>query len=191
MAGPGTTGWWVAYGWYAALLAGTAAERIAELIVSTRNARWALARGGREEGRGHFPPMVALHTGLILACAVEPLAAGRPFLAALSIPAATLALAAQGLRWWCIGALGHRWNTRVVVVPGLPLVVRGPYRWLPHPNYVVVALEGVVLPLAGTAWITAAVFTALNAVLLLGFRIPAEERALAAALAEAPAAAAP
>jgi len=69
------------------------------------------------------------------------------------------------------------------VVPGLPLVTRGPYRWsrLRHPNYVVVAIEGIALPLVHTAWITALVFTALNAILLLGFRIPAEERALAAA----------
>jgi len=177
----GTPAWWLAYGCYAVLLAGTAAERIAELIVSTRNARWAFQQGGVESGRGHFPPMVALHTGLLLACAVEPLLAGRPFLAWLSVPAAVLAIACQGLRWWCIGVLGRRWNTRIVVVPGLPLVRRGPYRFLPHPNYVVVALEGVVLPLAGTAWVTAVVFTALNAVLLLGFRIPAEERALRAA----------
>ncbi len=187
MAAAGSAAWWADYAWYAALLAGTVAERMAELLVSARNARWALARGGREEGRGHFPPMVALHTGLLVACAVEPLVAHRPFLAVLSVPAAALALAAQGLRWWCIGTLGRRWSTRVVVVPGLPLVARGPYRWLPHPNYVVVALEGVVLPLAGTAWVTAAAFTLLNAVLLLGFRIPAEERALAAAAVEAPA----
>lgn len=182
----GTAGWWAAYGLYLALLAGTAAERVAELIVSTRNARWALARGGRESGRAHFPPMVALHSGLIVACAIEPLAAGRPFLAALAVPAAALALAAQGLRWWCIGTLGRRWNTRIVVVPGLPLVARGPYRFLPHPNYVVVALEGIALPLVASGWLTALVFSVLNAVLLLGFRIPAEERALAGALAEEP-----
>ncbi|MFD1721758.1 isoprenylcysteine carboxyl methyltransferase family protein [Amnibacterium endophyticum] len=179
----GAPGWWLAYAAYAALLAGTAAERVVELVVSTRNARWAFARGGVEAGQGHFPPMVALHTGLIVACALEPLLAGRPFITTLSVPAAVLALACQGLRWWCIGSLGHRWNTRIVVVPGLPLVRRGPYRFLPHPNYVVVAVEGVVLPLAGTAWLTALVFTVLNAVLLLGFRIPAEERALRAAAA--------
>lgn len=186
-ADPGTAGWWAAYGWALALLAGTGAERIAELLVSARNARWAFARGGREAGRGHFPPMVALHTGLLLACAAEPLIAGRPFVAALSVPCAVLAVACQGLRWWCIASLGRRWNTRVVVVPGLPLVVRGPYRVLAHPNYVAVAIEGVVLPLACSAWITAAAFTVLNAVLLLGFRIPAEERALRGALVEEPA----
>jgi methyltransferase len=183
----GTSGWWAAYTAYLLLLAGTAVERLVELRVSNRNARWAFARGGRETGRGHFGPMVVLHTGLILACALEPLLAGRPFIAALAVPAAVLALASQALRWWCIGTLGPRWNTRIVVVPGLPLVRRGPYRFLPHPNYVVVVLEGIALPLVATAWGTAVVFTVLNAVLLLGFRIPAEERALREALAAAPA----
>ncbi len=183
----GTSGWWAAYTAYLLLLAGTSVERLIELRVSNRNARWALERGGRETGRGHFGPMVVLHTGLILACALEPLLAGRPFIAALAVPAAVLALASQALRWWCIATLGPRWNTRIVVVPGLPLVRRGPYRFLPHPNYVVVVLEGIALPLVATAWGTALAFTVLNAVLLLGFRIPAEERALREALAAEPA----
>jgi methyltransferase len=183
----GTSGWWAAYTAYLLLLAGTSVERLIELRVSNRNARWAFERGGRETGRGHFGPMVVLHTGLIVACALEPLLAGRPFLAALAVPAAVLALAAQALRWWCIGTLGPRWNTRIVVVPGLPLVRRGPYRLLPHPNYVVVVLEGIALPLVATAWATALAFTVLNAVLLLGFRIPAEERALREALEAEPA----
>ncbi|MGN6743448.1 MAG: isoprenylcysteine carboxyl methyltransferase family protein [Amnibacterium sp.] len=178
-------GWWVDYGWYLALLAGTGAERFLEVAISARNLRWALANGGREEGRGHFPAMVVLHTGLVLACALEPVLAPRPFLPALGIPAVVLVLAAQGLRYWCILTLGHRWNTRIVVVPGLPLVRRGPYRFLPHPNYVVVAVEGIALPLVFTGWVTALAFTVLNAVLLLGFRIPAEEAAMSRALAEA------
>jgi methyltransferase len=178
----GTAGWWAAYVAYLLLLAGTSAERFLELAVSVRNARWAFARGGRETGRGHFPPMVALHTALIVACALEPLLAGRPFLTALAVPAAVLALASQALRWWCIRTLGPRWNTRIIVVPGLPLVRRGPYRLLPHPNYVAVVLEGLALPLIASGWVTAVVFSALNAVLLLGFRIPAEERALTEAL---------
>jgi methyltransferase len=180
----GTAGWWAAYTLYLVLLAGTVVERFAELVVSARNARWAFARGGIESGRGHFPPMVALHTALLLACALEPVLAGRPFLALVAVPAAVLALGAQALRWWCIRTLGPRWNTRILVVPGLPLVRRGPYRLLPHPNYVAVVVEGVALPLIATAWGTAVVFTVLNAVLLLRFRIPAEERALAGALQE-------
>lgn len=159
----------------------TAVERLVELVVSTRNARWSFERGGVESGRGHFPAMVLLHTALLVACAAEPLVADRPFVPWLGWPALALVVGSQALRWWCIGTLGRRWNTRVVVVPGLPLVARGPYRLLRHPNYVAVVVEGLALPLVHTAWVTAVVFTVLNAVLLLRFRIPAEERALQAA----------
>lgn len=191
MIAAGSAAWSAAFLCYTALLAGTAAERLLELVISTRNARWAFAQGGREYGRGHFPPMVVLHTALIAACFAEPLLTRATFIPALGLPALVLALAAQGLRYWCIGTLGRQWNTRVIVVPGLPLVARGPYRFLPHPNYIVVALEGVALPLVFTGWITAIVFTVLNAALLLGFRIPVEERALRTAAVDdrAPAAA--
>lgn len=170
---------------YLAVVAATAVERLAELVVSARNARWSFARGGVESGRGHFPAMVALHTGLLVACVAEVLLADRPFLPWLGWPMLALVLASQGLRWWCIGTLGPRWNTRVIVVPGLPLVDRGPYRWFRHPNYVAVVIEGIALPLVHTAWATALAFTVLNAVLLWRFRIPAEERALRRALAAA------
>jgi methyltransferase len=182
---PFSAGWWVAYGWYLVLLGVTAVERLVELVVSARNVRWALAGGGREEGRGHFPAMVGLHVGLGIGCVLEPLLGARPFLLGLAVPAAAAALAAQALRYWCILTLGRRWNTRIVVVPGLPLVRRGPYRLLRHPNYVAVALEGIALPLVFGGWITALVFTALNALLLLRYRIPAEEAAMSRALAEA------
>ncbi|MFP3712329.1 isoprenylcysteine carboxyl methyltransferase family protein [Puerhibacterium sp. TATVAM-FAB25] len=165
-------------GLYVALVGATALERLAELVVSARNARWSFARGGVESGRGHFPAMVALHTGLLVACVAEAVLADRPFLPWLGWPMLVLVLASQGLRWWCIAALGPRWNTRVIVVPDLPLVTRGPYRWLRHPNYVAVVVEGFALPLVHTCWVTAVAFTVLNAVLLLRFRIPAEERAL-------------
>ena len=160
------------------VIALVALERLAELVVATRHARWAFARGGVEWGRGHYPPMVALHTALLVACVVEAHAGDRPFIPALGWTALALAVGSQALRWWCIATLGRRWNTRVIVVPGLPPVTRGPYRLLSHPNYVAVAVEGIALPLIHTAWVTAAVFTVLNAVLLLRFRIPTEERAL-------------
>jgi methyltransferase len=167
--------------WYTLLIAAVGLERLAELVVSARNARWAFARGGMEAGRGHFPPMVLLHTGLLVGCLVEVYVADRPFLPLLGWTALAAALGSQALRWWCITTLGHQWNTRVIVVPGVDLVDRGPYRWMRHPNYVAVVVEGIALPLVHTAWVTALVFTVLNAVLLLGFRIPAEERALAGA----------
>ena len=169
--------------WYTLLILATGAERIAELIVSTRNAKWSFARGGVEFGRGHFPPMVALHTGLLLACLAEVWFLDRPFLPWLGWPMLVLVLASQALRWWCIATLGPRWNTRVIVVRDLPLVHRGPYRWFTHPNYVAVVVEGFALPLVHTAWITALAFTVLNAWLLV-VRIRCENRALATVLGE-------
>ena len=164
--------------WFIILVLTVAAERVVELVVSQRNTTWTLARGGVEHGRGHYVPMVALHTGLLLACLVEVPVADRPFLPALGLSMLALVLAAQVLRWWCIATLGHRWSTRVVVLPGAPLVRAGPYRWLAHPNYLAVAVEGFALPLVHTAWVTAVVFSVLNALLLLGFRVPIERRAL-------------
>lgn len=165
---------------FTALVLAFGVERLVELVVSRRNAAWSLARGGVETGRGHFPVMVVLHTALLVGALVEVWAGDRPFLPWLGWPALVLALASQGLRWWCITTLGPRWNTRVIVVPGLPLVTSGPYRWLPHPNYVAVVVEGVALPLVHTAWTTALVFTVANAA-LLNVRLRVENRALRAA----------
>lgn len=164
---------------YLVLVALVAAERLLELVVSTRNARWSFAQGGVETGRGHFPAMVVLHTGLLVGCVLEVLLADRPFLPVLGVPALVLVLACQALRYWSIVSLGRQWNTRVIVVPGLRAVAdRGPYRWLRHPNYLAVVVEGVALPLVHTAWITALVFTLLDAA-LLQVRLRAEEQALA------------
>ncbi|MFG2440459.1 isoprenylcysteine carboxyl methyltransferase family protein [Streptomyces sp. NPDC048508] len=172
--------------WYGLLVAVVAAERVAELVVARRNERWSVARGATVAGQGHYPAMVALHTGLLAGCLAEVWLAGRPFVPALAWPMPAVLAAAQGLRWWCIRSLGPRWNTRVIVVPSLPLVAKGPYRWrrLRHPNYVAVVAEGVALPLVHTAWVTAVVFTVLNAV-LLRVRIRCENRALASATAPA------
>lgn len=166
--------------WYTLLVLIVAVERLAELVVARRNAQWSMARGGVVAGRGHYPWMVVLHVGLLAGCLLEVDLADRPFAAALGWPMLGLVIAAQGLRWWCIVALGRQWNTQVIVVPGLPLVTAGPYRfrWLRHPNYVAVALEGVALPLVHGAWLTAAAFTLLNAALMV-VRTRCEETALA------------
>ncbi len=164
------------------LLAVIACERLAELVVSARHATGLLRRGGVEYGFGHFPVMVALHVGLIAGCVLEPLLGQRAFIPALGWPMLALTVAANGLRWWCIGVLGERWTARVIVLPGAPLVRSGPYRWFAHPNYVAVVVEGAALPLAGSAWITACAFTAANAVLLT-VRLRCETAALAAAAA--------
>jgi methyltransferase len=167
-------------GWFTLLVAVVAAERIVELVVSARHLAWARARGGVETGAGHYPAMAAVHTLLLVSCVAEVHALDRPFLPWLGWPMVALVGATQALRWWCVRTLGPQWNTRVVVVPGLPLVHRGPYRLLRHPNYVAVVVEVVALPLVHTAWLTAVVFSALNAA-VLSVRIPAEQRALAAA----------
>lgn len=164
---------------YLALVLATGIERLVELVISARHARAAFAQGGIEFGRRHFPWMVALHTGLLVACYLEAWLLDRPFLPWLGWPMLVLVLLSQALRYWCIASLGPQWNTRVIVVPGLTVVTRGPYRWLRHPNYLAVAVEGFALPLVHTSWLTALLFTVLNAVLLLAFRIPVEERALA------------
>ncbi|HWM33027.1 MAG TPA: isoprenylcysteine carboxylmethyltransferase family protein [Pseudolysinimonas sp.] len=160
----------------------TGCERIVELIVSKRNAAWSFARGGVETGRRHYPAMVALHTGLLVGAVAEVWLLGRPFIDLIGWPAFGVAVLCQVGRIWIIRSLGHQWNTRIIVVPGMPLSRRGPYRlpWLPHPNYLLVAVEGMAIPLVHSAWITAVAFAVLNAVLLIGFRIPAEDRALQA-----------
>lgn len=164
--------------WYALLIAAVAVERVVELVVSQRNLAWSRARGGVEYGAGHYPAMVALHTALLLGCLVEVYWLHRPFLPWLGWPMLAVVVAAQVLRWWCITTLGPQWNTRVVIVPGASRVTGGPYRVVPHPNYVAVIAEGVALPLVHTAWITALAFTVLNAV-LLARRIDVENTALA------------
>ncbi len=165
---------------YTVLVGLFALERLAELVLAKRNMAWSRARGGRETGFAHYPFMVVLHTGLLVGCVLEVWLGGRVFLPALGWPMLVLVLASQALRWWCIRTLGPRWNTRIVVVPDLPLVTGGPYRFFTHPNYVAVVVEGVALPLVHTAWLTALVFSVLNAGLLT-VRIRAENTALTSA----------
>ncbi len=164
--------------WYVLLVAAIAVERVTELIVAQRNRAWSRARGGVEWGARHYPAMVLLHTGLLVGCLVEVVVLHRPVLPWLGWPMLVLVIAAQELRWWCIMTLGRQWNTRVIVVPGTTRADRGPYRVVPHPNYVAVVVEGVALPLLHTAWLTAVVFTVLNAA-LLRTRIRVENAALA------------
>jgi len=163
--------------WYLIFLGLFAAERIAELVLSRRNASRAFARGAVEAGAGHFRWMVLVHSLFLPACALEVLLLRRPFPGVLGWSALTLALGAQALRWWAIASLGDRWNVRVIVLPGAEPVRQGPYRFVRHPNYVAVAVEMLCVPLAHGAWICAIVFSALDALLLRG-RIRIEENAL-------------
>jgi methyltransferase len=153
-----------------------AAQRVLELRLARRNESWARERGAVEHGAGHYPLFFVLHAGWMIGLVVEALV--REEMSA-SWPWWVGAFAlAQGLRYWAIASLGPRWNTRVLVLPNAPLVREGPYRWIRHPNYVAVVIELAALPLAfGAVW-TASIVSLLNLALLLGVRIPCENRAL-------------
>jgi len=162
---------------YLGLVAVVACQRILELRLSRGHAGKAFARGGIEYGRGHFPAMAVLHIAFLVSCALEVVLLRRPFPGALGWIALSAFLLAQALRYWAIASLGDRWNVRVIVVPGDVPVGRGPYRFLRHPNYLAVAVEMVALPLVHGAFLTAIVFSILNAA-LLRVRIRTEEIAL-------------
>jgi len=159
-----------AVAWAVALVA---VQRLAELLWSARNARRLRAAGALEYGAGHYPLLVLLHAGWLAALLFLV-----PEDSAVYWPAAFLFIALQPVRLWIIASLGPRWTTRVLVSPGLPRIRRGPYRWVRHPNYALVAIEIAVLPLAFGVWEIALVCSLLNA-LLLFHRIRVEEAALA------------
>ncbi|CAA9450491.1 MAG: Alkylpyrone O-methyltransferase (B. subtilis BpsB) [uncultured Rubrobacteraceae bacterium] len=153
-----------------------AVQRLLELVVARRNERRARARGAVERGRGHYPFIVALHSLWLVSTLVEGLLRGPELSALWPVPLA-LFLFVQPLRYWALFSLGERWNTKILVLPGAEPVRRGPYKYLSHPNYVVVVVEILTLPLIFGAWVTALVFTMLNAV-VLWVRIREENRAL-------------
>lgn len=167
-------------GWALLLIVGL--QRLAELRVAGRNARWARAQGGYEVGGGHYILIVSVHLLWFLGMAGEILSGATPPVW-WPLPA-LLFLLAQVLRYWSIRSLGRHWNTRIWVIPGKKPVLRGPYRYIRHPNYLAVIAEILALPLLLGAFWTAAVASLLNLLVLLGVRIPAEERALAAAMEE-------
>ena len=153
-----------------------ALQRLLELVLARRNERRARARGAGEWGRVHYPIIVGLHSLWLVSTLVEGLLRGPVF--AVYWPAAlALFLLVQPLRYWAILSLGESWNTKILVVPGAKPVRSGPYRYLTHPNYVVVVVEILAFPLIFGAWLTALAFTLLNAV-VLRVRIREENRAL-------------
>jgi methyltransferase len=169
---------------YTALIALVGVERLLELRLSVRNAKWAFERGGVEYGKPHYRFMTVFHTLFLVSCVAEPWVLARPFLGVWSWVALGLSVLAMLLRYWAITTLGTRWNTRVIVLPEAEPVTGGPYRFFRHPNYVAVVLELMVLPLIAGAWLTAIVFTVVNAGLLF-VRIRVEEAALGGKYAEA------
>jgi len=163
---------------YVALVAFVGLERLVEMVLSRRNGRRLVRRGAIELGRRHYPWMVVLHVAFLVACPLEVFALGRPFLPWLGWPMVVLVAASMGLRYWVVATLGERWNTRVICLPGEPLIGHGPYRWIRHPNYVAVVVELAALPLVHSAWCTALVFGLANA-LVLRARLRVENAALA------------
>lgn len=162
--------------WLLVAVALVAAQRLLELRVSRRNERRVRSRGAVEYGAAHYPAMVALHALWLLSTVLEGALRGPEFPALWYVALAAFLLV-QPLRYWAILSLGESWNVRVLVVPGGRRLRRGPYRYLAHPNYLVVIVEVAALPMVFGAWITALVFTALNAAFLY-VRIRTEERAL-------------
>jgi methyltransferase len=156
----------------AIILALVTLQRLAELVIARRNTRDLLARGAHEFAPGHYPLIVAVHAAWL--AALWWLAPGKP----VSWPLIALFVLLQLGRVWVLATLGRRWTTRIIVVPGERLVARGPFRLVRHPNYLVVAGEIAVLPLAFGLWQVALLFSLLNAAVLF-IRIRAEERALA------------
>lgn len=155
------------------LVLAVALQRIAELVLARRNTARLLAEGGVEIGRGHYLPIVILHTAWLIVVFVS-VPADAP--ATYWLIAVFLLL--QLARVWIIASLGRFWTTRIITMADVPLIKRGPYRWMRHPNYWVVAFELAVLPLAFSDWFVALTFTVGNGI-LMGIRIPAENRALA------------
>jgi len=154
------------------ILALVTLQRAAELIISSHNTRKLIARGALEVGPRHYPLIVAVHTAWLTA--LWMFGRDQP----VSGDFLLLYLALQGFRFWVMWTLGSRWTTRIIVLPGHPLVSTGPYRFLSHPNYAVVIGEIAVLPLVfGLGWL-AAIFTVLNGAVLT-MRIRAENSALA------------
>jgi methyltransferase len=162
---------------YTLVVALVACERAAELLIARRNHRWLAQQGAVERGAGHYPWMVLLHAVFLVASPLEVWLLDRPLLPWLAIPMTAALGAAMALRYWVVSTLGRRWSTRVVCLPGAPLIETGPYRWLRHPNYLAVVVEFLALPLIHTAWITAGLASLANAA-LLRLRIGVEEAAL-------------
>ena len=152
-------------------------QRLLEVIYARFNEKAMKRKGAIEFGAGHYKWIVLLHVLFFLSLLLEVWAIGPDLGTGWQIFLGVFAIA-QLLRIWALASLGHFWNTKILILPGANKVNKGPYRWLPHPNYLVVALEIAALPLIFGAWRTALIFSIANALLLLLVRIPAEEKAL-------------
>lgn len=152
-------------------------QRGIELTIAKRNESWIKNRGGMEYGEEHYSWIVFLHAAFFAVLTVEVWLKGGAVAATWPLWLSAF-VAVQLFRIWVLVSLGRFWNTKILILPGEKLVKKGPYRWIKHPNYWIVASELVLLPLIFNAWMTAVLFTILNGILLLFVRIPKEEAAL-------------
>ena len=150
-------------------------QRLVELLIAKRNEKSMLAKGAYEVGASHYPLMIMLHVSFFISFLVEVMYFKSIFTPYYGLLLVFLLL--QLLRVWCLVSLGTFWNTKIIILPGSNVVVKGPYSYIRHPNYLVVCLEILVLPLMFQAYMTAISFTILN-LIMLSVRIPIEEKAL-------------
>lgn len=152
-------------------------QRLGELWLAKRNARWLQQRGAYEVGQGHYKYIVFIHIGFLLSLFIESALLDSVPPSWWAFPF-SIFIGTQVLRYWCIRSLGPRWNTRIYILPENDLVKSGPYRWFKHPNYLIVITEILVIPLIFGAFFTASLWTIINYAFLKMVRIPIEEQAL-------------
>ncbi|WP_345239024.1 isoprenylcysteine carboxyl methyltransferase family protein [Pontibacillus salipaludis] len=162
--------------WFVVLYLFIIAQRLIEVAVAKRNEIWMLRHGAIEVAGGHYKWIVLVHSLFFVSVGLEAwnkelvISDWKGFLLGAFF-------VTQGFRIWCLTSLGRFWNTKIIVLPGAELVAKGPYKWMKHPNYVVVGLEFVIIPLLFNAYMSAVLFPLLH-LALMKVRIPHEERAL-------------
>ncbi|HET7657247.1 MAG TPA: isoprenylcysteine carboxylmethyltransferase family protein [Bacillales bacterium] len=152
-------------------------QRLVELAIAKRNEKWMKDRGAKEVGAEHYKFIVALHVLFFISLIIEVAIFGSRPADWWAVPF-LIFMGSQVLRFWALISLGKHWNTKIIVLPGAEVVVRGPYRFIRHPNYLIVAIEIFTVPVLFQAYVTAVLFSILNAIVLLGVRIPKEAQAL-------------
>ncbi len=167
----------VTYMAYLGVVGFTMVERLVELFVANQNYKRSMLQGGVEFGASHYKFMVLMHSLFLSALVAEPIVFNRSVTWSQFTILLVVVIMCQFMRWWVIKTLGSQWNTRVVVIPGATKINGGPFKYLNHPNYLIVAIEIIALPLLHNAWITAVVFSLANGFMMKA-RIEVENEAL-------------
>lgn len=163
--------------WMWGLLIFIVCQRLIELVIAKSNETWMLERGGVEEGEEHYKWFILLHVFFFLSIFLEIMFTESSN-QQLNYYLLVIFLFSQIGRVWCIASLGRFWNTKIIILPGVSLISKGPYKYLKHPNYLIVAIELFIIPLLFKAYLTALLFPLLH-ILLLKIRVPSENKALA------------